>query len=203
MDVVAVEGGLEQELLDKLPEVDVGAWPWRALLGLSLLVLLVWRVDMSKTVCLLKVSVGPSDCLVIVSVLFAQASTFWPNCVYWWCISSTLEENEQTWTNPSSVGHSDDAISSSSWPDKFFFCKSIFASGFVPTFYFLLILWMHRGEVYTKAISIFLNSDVSFEQVSGLGEVIRSGHWAGACSDFGISFPAGQRFYPTFSACGG
>ena len=27
VDVVAVEGGLEQELLDKLPEVDVGAWP--------------------------------------------------------------------------------------------------------------------------------------------------------------------------------
>ena len=27
VDVVAIEGGLEEELLDELPQVDVGSWP--------------------------------------------------------------------------------------------------------------------------------------------------------------------------------
>lgn len=50
VNVVAVEGGLQQQLLDKLPEVDVGAWSGRALHRyLDVLLLRIWAREAVST----------------------------------------------------------------------------------------------------------------------------------------------------------
>ena len=118
VDVVAIEGGLQQELLDELPEVDVRARPWRALLRLSLLILLIWRVGVSKERVCLQVTVWSSS----LSYLHKPLPTDQAVCVLYILMMHQYAGRECTNMDKPLVA----MPSSSKWPDK-----SMFAAGFV------------------------------------------------------------------------